>query len=100
MREIWKRKLSIKPDVLTGLPGETMELPHGFEVKHVGLFEGTPYFWLEIDTHAPIQTYQFWVIQPDWQIPPGAQYLGTIVFPEFKDDYGKARQRTLTWYYT
>lgn len=79
MRSIWKYTLG--PTAY----GQTLEIPEGFRVVHVGPPRATAHtvegvnMWCEVNAGAAKVPVQFFIVGTGSGIPTGAFYLGTAV---------------------
>lgn len=72
MREVWKFKIG---DVI---------MPDGAKVLRVGMQNGAPCMWAEVETEHGTSRRSFVVVGTGHELPKGAQYVGGFSEPPFE----------------
>jgi len=55
-----------------------IEMPHTPHIRMVGLQNGIPTMWAEVDPGHEITPFEFWLIGTGREIPEATPYIGTI----------------------
>ena len=74
MRTIWKFKLDMREV-------RALQVPDGAVVRALGVQDGIPCLWLEVDTDAPVAPRTVWIRGTGHPVPstPNALYVGTFM---------------------
>ena len=78
MKTIFKQALKV-----TNL--QTIQLPRGFKILHLGMQADVPTIWYECDTTAPMKNLNIYCFGTgfDMDHSPARKYIGTVQFDGF-----------------
>ena len=75
MKTIWKFNLRIDDDI------QTISMPEGAQILSVGLQQGKPMIWAEVDSEADNESRRFWILgtgQPITKTIFAREFIGTF----------------------
>jgi hypothetical protein len=61
----------------------TIEIPFDSTFLHIGIQDGLIMMWIEVDPEKDKHPRSFFVIGTGWEVPPNANYVGTVFIDEF-----------------
>ena len=85
MRTIFKTKLDV-------CDFQTIKLPQGFNILHIGVQCGQPCIWYECDSDKPLVELDIYCIGTGWRMDglPPMRYIGTVQIDEYVWHYYRA----------
>lgn len=61
----------------------TLDIPKSHKVVHLGLQDGEPFMWIEVDTDTDARGFVFHVEGTGHRVAPHTDYVGSLIMPPF-----------------